>query len=80
MFSTALWKTAINMSSCINNIKHKNVTEFKDRSAHHHFIVFEGSFVVQAKLGDHHPGALPQVVLPHAHVLLSPDKQQTNSS
>lgn len=46
--------------------------------AHHHLIVFECSFVVKAKLSDDDRGALPQVVLPHAHVLL-PSGQKTNT-
>lgn len=47
--------------------------------AHHHLVVPEGSFVVQAELGDHHAGALPQAVLPRSHVLLpSADKHSAN--
>lgn len=38
---------------------------------HHHFIIFEDSLVVKAKLSDDDPGALPQMILPHPHVLLS---------
>lgn len=48
-------------------------------NAHHHLVVPEGSFVVQAKLGDHHAGALSQVVLPCPHVLFpSADKHSAN--
>lgn len=45
-------------------------TEMLVCQSHHHLIVFEDSLVVQAKLGDDDPGALPQMILPHAHILL----------
>ena len=46
--------------------------------AHRHLVEVEAAFVVQPELGDHHPIPLARVILPHAHVLLSPaEKRKT---
>lgn len=39
--------------------------------AHHHLVAAEGSLIVQAKLGNNDSMALPLVILPHTHVLLT---------
>lgn len=60
-------------NTCAHKMRLKPKTE-----AHHHLIIFEGSFVVKAELSDDNAGALPQVVLPHSHVLLPSGDKHTN--